>query len=88
MTSDSEIYCLHGHFHCRFSNFLLSKILKLCSRSKHTFAKSVLEEVDGYGIASISDRSKLLNKVSFCQYELDSAKKQQNKTKICGTFYC
>lgn len=48
----------------RFSNFLLSKILKLCSRSKHTFAKSVLEEVDSYGIASISDRSKLLNKVS------------------------
>ncbi|KAM5567041.1 ATP-dependent DNA helicase [Rosa sericea] len=48
----------------RFSTFLLSKVLKLCSRSKHTFAKSILEEADSYGIASISDRSKLLNKVS------------------------
>lgn len=88
MTSDSEIYSSHGHFHCRFSKFLLSKILKLCSRSKHTFAKSVLEEVDSYGIASISDRSKLLNKVSFCHYELDSAKKQNNNLWYFFLFNC
>ncbi|ONI31679.1 hypothetical protein PRUPE_1G325100 [Prunus persica] len=48
----------------RFSNFVFSKISKLCFRSKHTFVKDALKEVDSYGIASISDRSKLLNKVS------------------------
>ncbi|KAJ9708397.1 hypothetical protein PVL29_000441 [Vitis rotundifolia] len=48
----------------RFSNFLLSKIAKLCSRSKHKFPEKLLDEVDSYGKASISDRSKLLNKVS------------------------
>ncbi|CBI26906.3 unnamed protein product, partial [Vitis vinifera] len=48
----------------RFSNFLLSKISKLCSRSKHKFPEKLLDEVDSYGKASISDRSKLLNKVS------------------------
>ncbi|BFG17200.1 hypothetical protein CerSpe_034740 [Prunus speciosa] len=48
----------------RFSNFVFSKISKLYFRSKHTFVKDVLKEVDSYGIASISDRSKLLNKVS------------------------
>ncbi|KAF5180186.1 Atp-dependent dna helicase recg [Thalictrum thalictroides] len=48
----------------RFSNFLQSKLLSLCSRSKHKIAHKLLEEVNGYGTASISDRSKLLNKVS------------------------
>ncbi|CAN6675474.1 unnamed protein product [Malus baccata var. baccata] len=37
---------------------------RLCSCSKHSLAKNILEEVGSYGIASISDRSKLLNKVS------------------------
>ncbi|TQD75533.1 hypothetical protein C1H46_038929 [Malus baccata] len=48
----------------RFSNFLFSTVSRLCSRSKHSLAKNILEEVGSYGIASISDRSKLLNKVS------------------------
>ncbi|PIA33547.1 hypothetical protein AQUCO_04100169v1 [Aquilegia coerulea] len=48
----------------RFSNFLQSKLINLCSRSKHKSAHKLLEEVNGYGTASISDRSKLLNKVS------------------------
>ncbi|XP_058091753.1 ATP-dependent DNA helicase homolog RECG, chloroplastic isoform X9 [Magnolia sinica] len=48
----------------RFSNFLQSNLLKLCSRSYHKSAQRLLEEVNGYGTASMSDRSKLLNKVS------------------------
>lgn len=48
----------------RFNTYLFSKITKLCSRSKHKFAEKLLEEADRYDIASISDRSKLLNKVS------------------------
>lgn len=47
----------------RFGGFLHSNLLKLCSRSKHTNAKKLLEEVNGYGTASMPDRSKLLNKV-------------------------
>lgn len=56
---------------CRFSNIVFSKISKLCFRSKHTFVKDVLKEVDSYGIASISDRSKLLNKVDLFIYKFD-----------------
>ncbi|XP_074328705.1 ATP-dependent DNA helicase homolog RECG1, chloroplastic/mitochondrial isoform X2 [Apium graveolens] len=48
----------------RFNNFLFSKVSKLCSRSKHKFAESLLKEVGSYERASITDRSKLLNKVS------------------------
>ncbi|KAF9592955.1 hypothetical protein IFM89_019259 [Coptis chinensis] len=48
----------------RFSTFLQSKLLKLCSRSNKNCAHKLLEEVNGYGKASVSDRSKLLNKVS------------------------
>ncbi|KAF3432192.1 hypothetical protein FNV43_RR26931 [Rhamnella rubrinervis] len=48
----------------RFSNFLFSRISKTCSRSKHEFMGKLLEEVDSYGTASISNRSKLLDKVS------------------------
>lgn len=48
----------------RFNYFLSSKVIKLCSRSKHKFAENLLEEVNGYESASITDRSKMLNKVS------------------------
>ncbi|XP_022776392.1 ATP-dependent DNA helicase homolog RECG, chloroplastic isoform X2 [Durio zibethinus] len=48
----------------RFNNFLLDKVSKICFRSKHTFPEKLLEEVHNYDTASISDRSKLLNKVS------------------------
>lgn len=48
----------------RFNNFLFSKVSKLCSRSKHKFSESLLKEVGSYERASITDRSKLLNKVS------------------------
>ncbi|KAL1828958.1 hypothetical protein ACET3Z_007370 [Daucus carota] len=48
----------------RFNSFLFSKVSKLCSRSKHKFAESLLKEVGSYERASITDRSKLLNKVS------------------------
>ncbi|KAA8529060.1 hypothetical protein F0562_033452 [Nyssa sinensis] len=48
----------------RFNNVLFSKISKLCSWSKHKYAKKLLEEAETYKTASISDRSKLLNKVS------------------------
>ncbi|XP_048318194.2 ATP-dependent DNA helicase homolog RECG, chloroplastic isoform X1 [Ziziphus jujuba] len=46
----------------RFNNFFFSKFSKICTRSKHEFVGKLLEEVDG--IASISNRSKLLDKVS------------------------
>ncbi|XP_059649570.1 ATP-dependent DNA helicase homolog RECG, chloroplastic isoform X2 [Cornus florida] len=45
----------------RFNNFIFSKISKICSRSKHKFAGKL---VDSHNTASISDRSKLLHKVS------------------------
>ncbi|OMO60608.1 hypothetical protein CCACVL1_24017 [Corchorus capsularis] len=48
----------------RFNSFLLDKVSKICSRSKHKFPEKLLEEVHKYDTASISDRSKLLNKVS------------------------
>ncbi|KAK6281341.1 hypothetical protein POUND7_015166 [Theobroma cacao] len=48
----------------RFNNFLLDKVSKICSRSKHKFPEKLLEEVHNYDTASIVDRSKLLNKVS------------------------
>ncbi|KAL5726710.1 DNA helicase [Ranunculus cassubicifolius] len=48
----------------RFSSFLQSNLIKICSRSKHKSAQKLLEEVNGYGTASISERSTLLNKVS------------------------
>lgn len=46
-----------------FNNILLDKVSKLCSRSKHKFPEKILQEVHNYDIATISDRSKLLNKV-------------------------
>ncbi|XP_068636919.1 ATP-dependent DNA helicase homolog RECG, chloroplastic isoform X2 [Aristolochia californica] len=48
----------------RFSSFLHSNLRKLCYRSSHNSAKKLLDEVISYGIASMSDRSEMLNKVS------------------------
>ncbi|OAY76988.1 ATP-dependent DNA helicase RecG [Ananas comosus] len=48
----------------RFSSFLHSKLSKWYSRSDHLSAQKLLEEVNGYGTASMSERSKFLNKVS------------------------
>ncbi|XP_077253718.1 DEAD/DEAH box RNA helicase family protein [Tasmannia lanceolata] len=48
----------------RFGNFLHTNLLKLCSRSNHKSAQKFMEEVNSYGTANMSDRSKLLNKVS------------------------
>lgn len=48
----------------RFNQLLGSNISKLCYRSKHKLAKKLLEKADSYGAASISDRSKVLKKVS------------------------
>ncbi|XP_039065425.1 ATP-dependent DNA helicase homolog RECG, chloroplastic-like isoform X2 [Hibiscus syriacus] len=48
----------------RFNNFLFNKVSKICSRSKHKFPEKLLEEVNNYDTASITERSKLLNKVS------------------------
>ncbi|XP_028089967.1 ATP-dependent DNA helicase homolog RECG, chloroplastic [Camellia sinensis] len=48
----------------RFKNFLFSRVSKLCSQSKHKIAERLLEEVERYEAASVTDRSKLLNKVS------------------------
>ncbi|WOL02895.1 ATP-dependent DNA helicase [Canna indica] len=48
----------------RFSNFLHSKLLKWCSRSNHTSAQKLLEEISYYSTASTSERSKFLNKIS------------------------
>ncbi|KAJ4974770.1 hypothetical protein NE237_007944 [Protea cynaroides] len=48
----------------RFSNFLCSKYSKLSSQLRNKFAKKLLEEVNSYGLASISDRSNVLRKVS------------------------
>ncbi|XP_065855792.1 ATP-dependent DNA helicase homolog RECG, chloroplastic isoform X1 [Euphorbia lathyris] len=45
----------------RFTNFFLN-ISRLCSRSKHKFADNLLNEL--VDVQSISDRSRLLNKVS------------------------
>lgn len=49
----------------RFSNFLYSKLLPLCSPLAHKSAKSLLEEVKNYSRLCISDRLQILNKVSF-----------------------
>nr|XP_009607408.2 ATP-dependent DNA helicase homolog RECG, chloroplastic-like isoform X2 [Nicotiana tomentosiformis] len=48
----------------RLNNFLSSKMSTVFSRSKHKLAEKLLKEVDVHGRASVSDRSKLLNKVS------------------------
>jgi ATP-dependent DNA helicase RecG len=48
----------------RFNNFLFSKVSNLCTRSNHKSAEKLLEEVTTYDKVSISDRPKLLNKVS------------------------
>ncbi|KAG9450085.1 hypothetical protein H6P81_010050 [Aristolochia fimbriata] len=48
----------------RFCSFLHSNLQKLCYRSTHKSAKKLLDEVISYGIASKSDRSDMLNKVS------------------------
>lgn len=49
----------------RFSNFLYSKLLPLCSPLVHKSVKSLLEEVKNYSRLCISDRVQILNKVSF-----------------------
>lgn len=49
----------------RFSNFLYSKLLQLCSPLVHKSAESLLEEVKNYSRLCISDRLQILNKVSF-----------------------
>lgn len=48
----------------RFRNFLHSNLLRQFSRSHRNPARKLLEEVDGYGTASMLGRSKFLNKVS------------------------
>lgn len=48
----------------RFNNFFVCKVSKICFRSKHTLAKKLLKEVHKFATASVSNRSKLLNKVS------------------------
>ncbi|XP_072959822.1 ATP-dependent DNA helicase homolog RECG1, chloroplastic/mitochondrial isoform X1 [Typha angustifolia] len=48
----------------RFSKFLHSKLARWYSRSGHTSAQKLLEEVSGYTTASMSERSRILNKVS------------------------
>ncbi|PPD79120.1 hypothetical protein GOBAR_DD23952 [Gossypium barbadense] len=48
----------------RFHNYLFNKVSKIYSWSKHKFPEKLLEEVHNYDTASISGRSKLLNKVS------------------------
>uniref|UniRef100_M1CZW1 ATP-dependent helicase n=1 Tax=Solanum tuberosum TaxID=4113 RepID=M1CZW1_SOLTU len=49
----------------RLNNFLYSKMLTVFSRSKHKLAGKLLKEVDVYGCASVKDRSKFLNKVTY-----------------------
>lgn len=48
----------------RFSNFLHSKLLKMCSQSNQFSTQKLLDELGAYNIASVSERSKFLNKVS------------------------
>ncbi|XP_058184106.1 ATP-dependent DNA helicase homolog RECG, chloroplastic isoform X4 [Rhododendron vialii] len=47
----------------RFKNFLFPRVSKLCSQSKHKIAEKLLVEADRYDAASVTDRSKLLNKL-------------------------
>ncbi|KAG5531514.1 hypothetical protein RHGRI_026205 [Rhododendron griersonianum] len=47
-----------------FKNFLFPRVSKLCSKSKHKISEKLLVEADRYDAASVTDRSKLLNKVS------------------------
>ncbi|XP_044490810.1 ATP-dependent DNA helicase homolog RECG, chloroplastic isoform X2 [Mangifera indica] len=47
----------------RFSNFLLSKVSRICYRSKHKYAEKLMVEVVSYDSKSLLDRSKLFNKV-------------------------
>nr|XP_009607409.2 ATP-dependent DNA helicase homolog RECG, chloroplastic-like isoform X3 [Nicotiana tomentosiformis] len=49
----------------RLNNFLSSKMSTVFSRSKHKLAEKLLKEVDVHGRASVSDRSKLLNKILY-----------------------
>lgn len=48
----------------RFKNFLFPRVSKLCSQSKHKIAEKLLVKADRYDAARVTDRSKLLNKVS------------------------
>lgn len=48
----------------RYNQILVSRIPKLCYRSKHRVSEKILEEVDSYGAGSIADRSKFIDKVS------------------------
>lgn len=58
-----EFYFELPSINVRFHNYLFNKVSKIYSRSKHKFPEKLLEEVHNYDTASISGRSKLLNKV-------------------------
>ncbi|KAL6011028.1 hypothetical protein ACLOJK_001472 [Asimina triloba] len=64
----------------RFSTFLHSNLLKLCSRSNHKSAQRLLDEADFYGTASISDRSNILNKY-FMFVDLGNSKRTERNEK-------
>ncbi|MCL7039708.1 hypothetical protein MKW94_005952 [Papaver nudicaule] len=50
----------------RISSIVRSKLCKLCSQSNNEGAQKLLQEMNHYGTASVSDRAKLLNKISVC----------------------
>lgn len=50
---------------CRFNNFIF-RISKLPSCSKHTFVERLFKQAGEHGEQSISNRSKLLNRVNEC----------------------
>lgn len=49
---------------CRYNQILVSRISKICYRSKHKVAGKLFEEVDGYGVGKISNFPKYLDKVN------------------------
>ncbi|XP_056696617.1 ATP-dependent DNA helicase homolog RECG, chloroplastic isoform X3 [Spinacia oleracea] len=48
----------------RYNQILVSRISKICYRSKHKVAGKLFEEVDGYGVGKISNFPKYLDKFS------------------------
>lgn len=69
-TAGGKHYLFFSWISNRFSKFLLSKISKVCSRSKHKFAENFSDEADSYGKASMSDLSNMLNEVCALKYWL------------------
>ncbi|XP_044490924.1 uncharacterized protein LOC123214964 [Mangifera indica] len=55
----------------RFTNFLVSKVSRICYPSKHIYAEKTLVQVDSYDSKSLLDQSKLFNKETAATFSSD-----------------